>query len=101
MVVDGQYLSKCALYLNSYHRNLLNLCNKAHQKLSLFLNKKDGQNGSQKMSGFFHLFQLYKPQTQCAEEQQQAVDGSGDGQRNQALKGFTGKGKAQNDEKLR
>ena len=47
MVVDGQYLSKCALYLNSYHRNLLNLCKKAHQKLSLFLNKKDGQNTHQ------------------------------------------------------
>lgn len=49
MVVAGQYLnlSKCALYLNSYHRNLLNLCKKAHQKLSLFLKKKDGQNTHQ------------------------------------------------------
>ena len=63
-------------------------------------NEKDGQDGSEKTAGILHLFQLHNPQAQGCKQQYQTVNGSGNGQRQEPLKGLAGKSEAQNDQKL-
>ena len=63
-------------------------------------NKQYGEDGTEKAAGFPDLFHLYDLQTQRAEEQKNAVDGSGDGNGDQTLRSFTRQGEGEDDQKL-
>ena len=64
-------------------------------------NEENGQDGSEEIAHILDLLQLHDAHAKGQEKQHQAVNGSGDGQRQQPLECFTHQGEAHDDTKLR